>query len=72
MIEHSERGRRASVDRKTGEVHGSGSGAGGNGNPREDYDSHAYQGGGGRKASGGPKPIDQAERRPHVEEGPDQ
>jgi hypothetical protein len=72
MIEESERGQRASVDRKTGEVHGSGSGAGGNGNPREDYDSQAYQGGGGRKASGGPKPIGEAEQRPHAEEGPDQ
>jgi hypothetical protein len=67
-----ERGKRASVDRKTGEVHGSGSGAGGNGNPGEDYDDQAYQGGGGRKAVGGPKPIDQAEHRPAADEGPDQ
>jgi hypothetical protein len=72
MTEESERGQRASFDRKTGEVHGSGSGAGGNGNPREDYDSHPYQAGGGRKASGGPKPIDKAEHRPHAEEGPNQ
>jgi hypothetical protein len=72
MIEESERGKRASVDRKTGEVHGSGSGAGGNGNPREDYDSQAFAGGGGAKAIGGPKPIDKAERRPTAEEGGDQ
>ena len=70
--EESERGKRASIDRQTGEVHGSGSGAGGNGNPHEDYDSQAYQGGGGRKAVGGPKPIDRAERRPTHEEGGDQ
>jgi hypothetical protein len=67
-----ERGKRASVDRRTGEVHGSGSGAGGNGAPGEDYDSQAYAGGGGGKAIGGPKPIDRAEQRPHAEEGGDQ
>ena len=72
MKDESERGKRASFDRKSGEVHGSGSGAGGNGNPLEDYDSHPYQGGGGRKASGVPKPIDEAEHRPSAEEGPDQ
>jgi hypothetical protein len=72
MIENSERGKRASFDRQTGEVHGSGSGAGGNGNPREDYDSQPEQGGGGAKAMGGPKPIDRAEKRPHAEEGGDQ
>ncbi len=72
MQDESERGQRASVDRKTGEVHGSGSGAGGNGAPREDYDSQAYAGGGGAKAVGGPKPIGEAEHRPHAEEGPDQ
>lgn len=33
-------GQRASFDRKTGEVHGSGAGAGG-GNPGEDYDTQA-------------------------------
>jgi hypothetical protein len=71
-VEESERGQRASVDRKTGEVHGSGSGTGGNGKPREDYDSQAYAGGGGAKAVGGPKPIDKAEHRPAAEEGPDQ
>lgn len=35
---NDERGKRASIDRSTGEVHGSGMGAGG-GNPGEDYDS---------------------------------
>lgn len=70
--QNSERGQRASFDPDSGEVHGSGSGAGGNGNPREDYDNHPYQGGGGRKRIGGPKPIDEAERRPSAEEGPDQ
>ena len=39
------RGQRASIDRQTGEVRGSGSGAGG-GNPGEDFDSDP-QGGGG-------------------------
>lgn len=38
-------GHRASVDPKTGEVHGSGSGAGG-GNPGEDYDSDPASGDG--------------------------
>ncbi len=72
MEQQSERGQRARVDRQTGEVHGSGSGTGGNGNPLEDYDNQAFAGGGGAKAIGGPKPIDQAERRPTGEEGPDQ
>lgn len=42
---NSERGRRASVDRSSGEVHGAGSGAGG-GDPREDYDNDPTAGGG--------------------------
>ncbi|HEX8525715.1 hypothetical protein [Allosphingosinicella sp.] len=41
-----ERGRRASFDCKTGEVHGSGSGSGGEGNPREDYDQDPMAGAG--------------------------
>lgn len=40
-----DRGRRATFDKKTGEVHGSGAGAGG-GNPGEDYDSDGQAGGG--------------------------
>ena len=69
MIE--ERGKPARVDRRTGEVHGSGSAAGGSGTPGEDYDAEPYQGG-GRAVIGGPKPIHGAERRPAAEEGPDQ
>lgn len=42
---NGERGHRASVDRASGEVHGSGSGAGG-GDPREDYDNDPAAGGG--------------------------
>ena len=42
----SERGKRATFDRRTGEVHGSGSGAGGEGNPDEDYDSDPMAGAG--------------------------
>lgn len=72
MPSPDERGQPASVDRRTGEVHGSGSGAGGSGTPGEDYDSQPYQGGGGRKPIGGPKPIGEAERRPTEEEGGDQ
>ena len=44
--EPSERGKRASFDRRTGEVHGSGSGAGGEGNPNEDYDADPMAGAG--------------------------
>jgi hypothetical protein len=40
----SEAGKRAYIDEKTGEVHGSGAGAGG-GNPTEDYDTHTPGGG---------------------------
>jgi hypothetical protein len=45
----SEAGRRAYVDEKTGEVHGSGAGAGG-GSPNEDYD-HSAGGGGEVRAT---------------------
>ena len=41
-----ERGKRASFDRRSGEVHGSGSGAGGEGNPDEDYDQDSMAGSG--------------------------
>jgi hypothetical protein len=61
--EPSERGQRASFDRASGEVHGSGSGAGGSGNPREDYDSDT-PGGAGAKPDSGPRPIDEATRAP--------
>ena len=59
----SERGKRASFDRKTGEVHGSASGAGGNGNPDEDYDGDPMAGA-GAKPAGGPRPTDEAVDRP--------
>ena len=42
----SERGKRPSFDRHSGEVHGSGSGAGGGGNPDEDYDQDGKAGAG--------------------------
>ena len=42
----SERGKRATFDRKSGEVSGSGSGAGGEGNPDEDYDRDPMAGAG--------------------------
>lgn len=59
----SERGKRASFDPVSGEVHGSGSGAGGNGNPQEDYDPDPMAGG-GREPTGGPRPEDEASDRP--------
>jgi hypothetical protein len=59
----SERGKRASFDAKTGEVHGSGSGAGGGGNRNEDYDGDPM-GGGGSEPEGGPRPKDRAADRP--------
>ena len=61
--EESERGRRATFDRKTGEVHGSGSGAGGSGNPDEDYDSDPMAGAGAKPVSG-PRSRDEAVDRP--------
>ncbi|HEX8365752.1 MAG TPA: hypothetical protein VF603_10780 [Allosphingosinicella sp.] len=59
----SERGRRASVDRRTGEVHGSGSGAGGEGNPGEDYDRDPMAGSGAEPLKG-PRPAAEATQRP--------
>ena len=59
----SERGKRASFDRKTGEVHGSGSGAGGEGNPDEDYDKDPMAGAGAEPLKG-PRPAAGAARRP--------
>jgi hypothetical protein len=60
--DENERGKRASFDPHSGEVHGSGSGAGGGGNPREDFDSDQAAGA-GTDPHGGPKPIDQAAER---------
>jgi hypothetical protein len=59
----SERGKPATFDRKTGEVHGSGSGAGGGGNQNEDYDSDPMAGA-GEEAPHGPRPADRAVERP--------
>lgn len=61
--EERERGKRASFDPVSGEVHGSGSGAGGGGNPREDYDSDAASGA-GEEPPHGPRSIDRAVQRP--------
>ena len=57
-----ERGRKAEIDRATGEVHGSGSGAGGGGNPAEDYDQDPMAGAGAEPV-GGPRPVEQAVKR---------
>jgi hypothetical protein len=46
-----ERGRRASVDRASGEVHGAGSGTGGD-DDREDYDDDPQAGGGSDPIAG--------------------
>lgn len=59
----SERGKRATFDPESGEVHGSGSGAGGGGNPDEDYDSDPMAGS-GDEPEGGPRPADEAVDRP--------
>jgi hypothetical protein len=65
----SERGRRATFDRKSGEVHGSGSGAGGEGNPGEDYDKDPMAGAGAEPLKG-PRPAAQSASRPiHPDEG---
>ena len=61
--EESERGKRASFDPQTGEVHGSGSGAGGEGNPSEDHDQDPMAGAGAEPLKG-PRPEGDAARRP--------
>ena len=63
MSDTDERGKRASFDPQSGEVHGSGSGAGGGGNPDEDFDSDAAAGG-GAPPTGGPRNRDEAVDRP--------
>lgn len=50
--DESERGRPATFDPRTGEVHGSGSGAGGGGNPGEDYDQDPKAGAGAEPPHG--------------------
>ena len=64
--EGSERGKRASFDPRTGEVHGSGSGAGGEGNPNEDYDKDPMAGAGAEPLKG-PRSADNATPRPGVD-----
>ena len=58
--EPSERGKPASFDPASGEVHGSGSGAGGGGNRFEDYDSDS-QAGAGAEPEGGPGAQEEGE-----------
>ncbi|HWH17273.1 MAG TPA: hypothetical protein VNT77_02915 [Allosphingosinicella sp.] len=58
-----ERGKRATFDPDSGEVHGSGSGAGGGGNRDEDYDSDPMAGA-GAEPEGGPRPAHKAVDRP--------
>lgn len=65
----TERGKRASFDRKSGEVHGSGSGAGGEGNPNEDYDKDPMAGAGAEPAKGPRKESDAANRPIDADEG---
>ena len=59
----SERGKPATFDPKSGEVHGSGSGAGGGGNPREDHDGDPM-GGAGHEPSGDSRPESRGVDRP--------
>lgn len=59
----TERGKRASFDPKSGEVHGSGSGAGGGGNRNEDFDADPMAGA-GAEPLGAPKTIAEADDRP--------
>lgn len=59
----SERGKPASFDPRTGEVHGSGADAGGGGEGREDYDQDSAAGS-GEPPPGGARAIDQAADRP--------
>lgn len=61
--ERSERGKPATFDPRSGEVHGSGSGAGGGGNPDEDFDSDPMAGA-GQEPPHAARPIDRAVDRP--------
>src|SRR4051812_39334852 len=62
-MDDSERGKPASFDRRTGEVHGSGSGAGGGGNPDEDYDQDP-ESGSGKEDFGRPRRAAESVDRP--------
>lgn len=59
----SERGKPASFDPDSGEVHGSGSGAGGGGNAHEDYDQDPMAGA-RRDLPGAPRPGAGGVQRP--------
>ncbi|MBD0273989.1 MAG: hypothetical protein ICV73_18935 [Acetobacteraceae bacterium] len=59
----TERGKPATFDRRTGEVHGSGSGTGGEGNPNEDYDADPMAGA-GAASTAAPRPEEEAEHGP--------
>lgn len=58
----ADRGKPASFDPVSGEVHGSGSGAGANAHSGEDYDGDPMAGGGDDPA-GGPRPKSKAVER---------
>jgi hypothetical protein len=62
-LSEQERGRPASFDPHSGEVHGSGSGAGGGGNAEEDYDQDPMAGAGAEPPHG-PRTADDAAARP--------
>jgi hypothetical protein len=62
-MDEKERGKPASFDRKTGEVHGSGSGAGGGGNADEDYDQDP-ENGSGKEDFGRPRQFEKGVERP--------
>lgn len=59
----TERGKPASFDPVSGEVHGSGSGAGANAGENEDYDDDVISGGGSDQV-GGPRPRQDGLDRP--------
>jgi len=62
-MDGSERGKPASFDPESGEVHGSGSGSGGGGNRQEDYDQDPMSGS-GKDDFGRPRPAGEAAKRP--------
>lgn len=69
MADDTERGRPATFDPGTGEVHGSGSGAGGGGNRGEDHDQDPMAGAGAEPPHG-PRTAESAkDRRIDPDEG---
>jgi hypothetical protein len=67
--DESERGRPATFDPGTGEVHGSGSGAGGGGNAQEDYDQDPMAGAGAEPPNGPPQALEAEDRPVDPDEG---